>query len=127
MGDLEYIKLHSSPASRYEMLAEEATELAHAAQKYARIVRGEQPVSEKLDPVEAFENLKEEIADVLLCIGAAVCNLYDEDSPDDSYYAAYVNLCVKRDIRKIYKEKKARWANRLKEKEEKAKKKEESK
>lgn len=117
MDDLEYIKLHSSPESRLEMLAEEATELAHAAQKYARIMRGEQPVSEELDPVEVFENLEEEIADVLLCIGAAVCNLYDEDSPYDSY-AAYVNLCVKRDIRKIYKQKKTRWANRLKEKEE---------
>ena len=118
MGDLKYIKLHSSPESRYEMLAEEATELAHAAQKCARIMRGEQPVSEDLDPVEIFENLREEIADVLLCIGAAGCNLYDEDSQYDCY-AAYVNLCAKRDIRKIYKEKKTRWANRLREKEEK--------
>ena len=118
MDDLEYIKAHSSPESRLEMLAEEATELAHAAQKYARMMRGEQPVSEDLSLVLAFENLKEEIADVLLCIGAAVCNLYDEDSPYNSY-AAYVDLCVKRDIRKIYKEKKARWANRLREKKEK--------
>lgn len=118
MDDLEYIKAHSSPESRLEMLAEEATELAHAAQKYARIMRGEQPVNKDLNSMEIFENLREEIADVLLCIGAAVCNLYDEDSPYDSY-AAYVNLCVKRDIRKIYKQKKARWANRLKEKKEK--------
>ena len=113
MGDLEYIKAHSSPESRFEMLAEEATELAHAAQKYARIVRGEQPVSEKLDPVEAFENLKEEIADVLLCIDATVCDFYDEDVHDD-----YLNMCTKRGIGKIYKQKKARWANRLKEKKE---------
>ena len=118
MSDLEYIKLHSSPESRYEMLAEEATELAHAAQKYARMMRGEQPVREGLDSMEIFENLREEIADVLLCIGATECDFYDEDSPYDSY-AAYVNLCVKRDIGKIYKEKKARWANRLREKEEK--------
>lgn len=62
MGNLEYIKLHSSSESRYEMLAEEAVELAHAAQKYARMMRGEQPVSEKLGPVKAFENLREEIA-----------------------------------------------------------------
>lgn len=64
MDDLEYIKAHSSPESRYEMLAEEATELAHAAQKYARIMRGEQPVSEDLHRIQIFENLKEEIADV---------------------------------------------------------------
>ena len=118
MGDLEYIKAHSSPASRYEMLAEEATELAHAAQKCARVMRGEQPVSEDLGPVEIFENLKEEIADVLLCIGATVCDFYNEDSPYNSY-EAYANLCIKRGIEKIYKEKKARWANRLKEKKEK--------
>ena len=122
MDDLEYIKAHSSPASRYEMLAEEATELAHAAQKYARMMRREQPVSEDLDSVEIFENLKEEIADVLLCIGVTVCDFYNKDSPYDSY-AAYVDLCTKRSIGRIYKEKKARWANRLKEKEEKAKKK----
>ena len=118
MGDLEYIKAHSSPESRYEMLAEEAVELAHAAQKYARMMRGEQPVSEDLGQVLVLANLREEIADVLLCIGATECDFYDEDSPYDSY-AAYVNLCVKRGIRKIYKEKKARWANRLREKEEK--------
>lgn len=113
MDDLEYIKAHSSPASRYEMLAEEATELAHAAQKCARMMRGEQPVSEKLDPVEAFENLKEEIADVLLCVGATVCDFYDEDAHD-----AYLNMRAKSGIEKIYKQKKARWVNRLKERRE---------
>ena len=118
MDDLEYIKAHSSPESRYEMLAEEATELAHAAQKYARMMRGEQPVSEGLDSMEIFENLREEIADVLLCIGATVCDFYNEDSPYDSY-EAYVDLCAKRAIGRIYKEKKARWANRLREKKEK--------
>lgn len=113
MDDLEYIKAHSSPESRYEMLAEEATELAHAAQKYARIMRGEQPVSERLNPALAFANLREEIADVLLCIGATVCDFYDEDT-----HAAYLNTCAKSGIGKIYKQKKTRWANRLKEKEE---------
>lgn len=113
MDDIEYIKFHSSPESRYEMLAEEATELAHAAQKCARMMRGEQPVSEKLDLIEVLENLKEEIADVLLCVGATVCDFYDEDAHD-----AYFNMRAKSDIRKIYKQKKARWANRLKEKEE---------
>lgn len=120
MGDLEYIKVHSSPESRYEMLAEEAVELAHAAQKYARMMRGEQPVSEDLGQVLVLANLREEIADVLLCIGATVCDFYDEDTHDTSLNA-YLSTCAKRDIRKIYKEKKARWANRLREKEEKAK------
>lgn len=116
MNDLEYIKAHSSRESRYEMLAEEATELAHVAQKYARMMRGEQPVSDNLEAVEifveTFENLREEIADVLLCIGATVCDFYDEDAHDD-----YLNMCAKNDIGKIYEQKKARWANRLKEKE----------
>ena len=116
MDDLKYIKAHSSPESRYEMLAEEATELAHAAQKLARIKRREQPVSEDLDSVEIFKNLKEEIADVLLCIGATVCDFYDEY--DEDTHAAYLNTRAKRGIKKIYKQKKARWANRLKEKEE---------
>lgn len=58
MNDLEYIKLHSSPESRLEMLAEEATELAHAAQKYARMMRGEQPVSEDLGQVLVLANLR---------------------------------------------------------------------
>ena len=120
MGDLEYIKAHSSPESRYEMLAEEAVELAHAAQKYARMMRGEQPVSEDLGQVLVLANLREEIADVLLCIGATVCDFYDEDAHDTSLNT-YLSTCAKRDIRKIYKEKKARWANRLREKEEKAK------
>lgn len=117
MGDLEYIKAHSSPESRYEMLAEEATELAHAAQKCARMMRGEQPVSEDLGQVLVLANLREEIADVLLCIGATVCDFYDENAHDTSLNA-YLSTCAKRDIRKIYKEKKARWANRLREKEE---------
>ena len=116
MNDLEYIKAHSSRESRYEMLAEEATELAHAAQKYARMMRGEQPVSERLNPALAFANLREEIADVLLCIGATVCDFYDEY--DEDTHAAYLNTRAKRGIGKIYKQKKARWANRLREKEE---------
>ena len=118
MDDLAYIKAHSSPESRYEMLAEEAIELAHAAQKYARMMREEQPVSEDLNPVEMFENLKEEIADVLLCIGATVCDFYDKD-PHDTYFDAWLSTRAKRSIGKIYKEKKARWANRLREKKEK--------
>lgn len=113
---IDTVLFASTTASLYEMLAEEASELSTAASKYARYLRDDQPVSEKLDPVEAFENLKEEIADVLLCIGATVCDFYDEY--DENTRAAYLNIRAKRGIEKIYKQKKTRWANRLKEKEE---------
>ncbi len=49
----------------YEMLAEEATELAHAAQKMARIQRGENPTP--VTEEEARENLTEEFTDVIQC------------------------------------------------------------
>lgn len=49
-----------------EQLAEEATELAQAALKYARILRGENPtpVTER----EAHANLVEEKLDVEICL-----------------------------------------------------------
>lgn len=46
---LTYIISHSSEASLYEQLAEEAVELAHAAQKIARYLRGEQPLADDFD------------------------------------------------------------------------------
>lgn len=49
----------------YEMLAEEATELAHAAQKMARIQRGENPTP--VTEEEARKNLTEEFTDVIQC------------------------------------------------------------
>lgn len=61
-------------AAAYEQLAEEATELCHAAQKCARLVRGENP----LRAVEGLrERVWEEFNDVL--IQAAVLQL----SPDE--------------------------------------------
>lgn len=45
-----------------ELLAEEATELAHAALKVARIARGESPTPVNIEAAQA--NLSEEIADI---------------------------------------------------------------
>ena len=55
-------------AALLEQLAEESTELAHAAMKQARIERGENPTP--VSASEAFSNLFEEVADVRLCIRA---------------------------------------------------------
>lgn len=54
-------------AATYELLAEEAAELAHAAQKLARAVRRENPVFGHTCE-ELVINLHEEIADVKICI-----------------------------------------------------------
>lgn len=54
-------------AATYELLAEEAAELAHAAQKLARAVRKENPVFGHTGE-ELVMNLHEEIADVKICI-----------------------------------------------------------
>ena len=50
----------------YEMLAEECCELAHAALKMARIIRGENPTPKTREEVE--KNLVEEVTDVRLCL-----------------------------------------------------------
>lgn len=55
-------------AALLEQLAEESTELAHAALKQARIERDENPTP--VTASEAFSNLFEEVADVRLCIRA---------------------------------------------------------
>ena len=52
--------------SMLEQLAEECSELAHASLKLARKIRGENPTPK--DIPELLLNLKEEAADVDLCI-----------------------------------------------------------
>ena len=56
-------------AALYEQLAEEAAELAHAALKYARILRGENPTP--VNGNEAFAAVIDEVSDVTLC--ADIC------------------------------------------------------
>ena len=59
------IKNLSEPV-RLEQLAEEAAELAHAALKLARILRGENPTP--VGEAEARERLTEEVADVMVTV-----------------------------------------------------------
>lgn len=54
-------------AATYELLAEEAAELAHAAQKLARAVRRDNPVFGHTGE-ELVMNLHEELADVEICV-----------------------------------------------------------
>lgn len=87
------IKNLSEPV-RLEQLAEEAAELAHAALKLSRILRGENstPVPEE----SARKHLTEEIADVMVVV----------DSLADTR--------MLRDIGTYCTEKKERWEQRLK-------------
>lgn len=87
------IKNLSEPA-RLEQLAEEASELAHAALKLARILRGESPTP--VVEAQARENLVEEIADVLVTVDAVA------------------DTRMLRDIGSYCTEKKERWEQRLK-------------
>lgn len=102
-----YIIQNTSPESRLEMLAEEAVELAHVAQKIARVLRGEQPVDPNLDLGELKNNLVEEYADVNLAFDSIYCSLHEllPVSKTSKY----------RNWTDIYEEKAERWYNRLKE------------
>lgn len=81
-------------AAALEQMAEEAAELAQAALKYARILRGENPtpVTER----EAMGHLSEEVADVLVCMDVVM------EYPDALY-----------GVDEQVFEKKARWLDRL--------------
>lgn len=62
---MEIIEKIGVPAM-LEQLAEECNELAHAALKYARLMRGDNPTP--MSEESCFEALDEETADVLLVI-----------------------------------------------------------
>lgn len=62
MAKIEIVDAIGKPAM-YELLAEEAGELAHAAQKMARILRGENPTP--VTEEEAMKNLVEEFTDTM--------------------------------------------------------------
>ena len=53
-----------------EQCAEECAELNHACLKMARKLRGENPTPKTIEEIN--DNLEEEIADVLVCIGVIV-------------------------------------------------------
>ncbi len=59
-------------AAVLEQLAEEAVELAHAALKMARVVRGENPTP--VNEGAAYYSVVEELADVRLCVSVLEAN-----------------------------------------------------
>lgn len=87
------IKNLSEPV-RLEQLAEEAAELAHAALKLARILRGKNPTP--IPEETARKNLTEEIADVLVTVDAVT------------------DTRMLRDIGEKCTKKKDRWETRMK-------------
>lgn len=62
--EVNFIEEHMTRASLYEMLAEEATELAQASLKMARIIREENPTP--VDPLDAWKSIEEEWNDLYL-------------------------------------------------------------
>lgn len=111
MNLIEEIADKSSEASLYEMLAEEAAELSAAASKYARFLRGEQPVKEGLTKEILLEHVIEEYADVDISMTAAAAKTEDEfEAP---FVWGKINHTVMKKIE--------RWRDRLDEKKEEAK------
>ena len=95
--NLQYVREHLSCADQIAQLAEEATELAHAALKLERVVRGTNPTP--VTQIEAMVKLCEETADVLNAL--EVLNIWPGTES----------------INGIRAEKMERWVQRLKEKE----------
>lgn len=65
-ADERYIKDHISKSAMFEQLAEECTELAQAALKMARKIRGENPTPKSEQAI--LLNLIEEVSDVGNCL-----------------------------------------------------------
>jgi NTP pyrophosphatase (non-canonical NTP hydrolase) len=81
-----------STAARYEQLAEECVELAHAALKTARILRGENPTPRSLPETQA--KVKEEYSDVVQT-AVSLDIFVDEDqmkSKDERWRARILGL-----------------------------------
>jgi len=77
-----------SEAGLYEQLAEEAAELAHAALKKARILRGENPTP--MLSATADKHVIEELSDVVLC--ARILNV----APDEDVMTTKQERWIKR-------------------------------
>ncbi len=100
MDAFEFIREKVSQEELLAQLAEEASELTHAALKLRRVYGGTNPTPVKRS--EAFSNLKEEIADVLLLL--EVLHLGEHEHISEYY--------------KIQRGKLDRWVQRLLEAEE---------
>ena len=85
----------------YTQLAEECTELAHAALKLGRKADPEQSFAmAECDKQKWLDNLNEEIADVLVCMDVVIMKYQGKDALDK--------------IGEIRKQKLERWEARLK-------------
>lgn len=93
---IEYIREQLSQEELLCQLAEEASELAHAALKLRRCIDGRNPTP--VTETEAVKNLLEEVGDVLLCLKTLG---FPTDFDD---YSGDINSKLKR------------WVERLKEK-----------
>lgn len=98
-----FIYKNTTEASRYEQVAEEAVELAHVAQKLARILRGEQPVAEGVTFESEFEKFIEEFADMELAVAVT-------ETIGGGHYD------IDQKFLDIYDEKLLRWCERIEEK-----------
>ena len=96
MKNRNEIVLKLPKAALLEQAAEEAAELTQACLKLARIYRDENPTP--VTEEKAIANLKEEAADVYLCLSAL-----DEVGYDVSFDALYNRMSAKLD----------RWVQRL--------------
>ena len=98
MKDVERIMKQLSMTERLTQLAEECAELGHAALKLRRVIDRTNPTPVSWE--DAQDALMEEAADVLLCMAVTVMGVETDLS---------VNWLIK----KIVKEKAARWTDRL--------------
>lgn len=94
---IEFIRDAVPQEELLAQLAEEASELGHAALKMRRVLDGRNPTPVRMS--EAYANLQEEVADVLLSL-----RVLDIDVFDPTIY-------------RTQEEKLDRWVGRLKEKE----------
>lgn len=97
MDNYEFVRSKLNCADKVGQLAEEASELCHAALKLERVLRGTNPTP--VTKPEAIQKVLEETADVLNCL--EVLRIYPHTES----------------IAVIRSEKMDRWAERLREKE----------
>lgn len=74
---MNYIRDQLSDEELLAQLAEEATELAHAALKMRRVMDGKNPTPVRIS--EAWAKLQEEVADVLLSLQVLDINTNDQE------------------------------------------------
>jgi len=93
LADINYVRQHLRNTDILYQLAEEASELSQAALKLARKIEARNPTPKSYD--NCVDNLREEIADVKLCID--ILGLPDSEHSIQAYKESKLN----------------RWCNRL--------------